>query len=155
MEHLEDWLNRYERGLIDRRAFLAGAAVALKASLAGAAPAGFVAPGGIHHVEIKTLDLTKTTAFYEALLGPATVENERATIALNPGGARTDLRISRGPIPRMDHFAVRVPGMSPRDPKATRARLEKRGLKVRQVGPALYVMGPDDYEVELIAPTAR
>ena len=112
-------------------------------------------PGGVHHVEIKTLDLAKTTAFYEALLGPATVERDRATIALDPGGSRSDLRFSRGPIPRVDHFAVRVPGMSPRDPRTLRARLEKRGLKVRQVDAALYVMGPDDFEVELIAPTAR
>lgn len=155
MELFESWLERYERGVIDRRAFLAGAAAALQASVAGAAARpGLVTPGGIHHVELKTVDLAGTTAFYEALLGPATVANERATIHLEPGG-RGHLRISRGPVPRTDHFAIKVPGMSARDPKAMRARLEKQGLKVRQVEAALYVKGPDDLEVELIAPSAR
>jgi hypothetical protein len=36
-----------------------------------------------------------------------------------------------------------------------RARLEKRGLKVRQVEAALYIKGPDDLEVELVAPSAK
>jgi catechol 2,3-dioxygenase-like lactoylglutathione lyase family enzyme len=156
MELFEGWLDRYERGVIDRRAFLAGAAAVFQASVTEAAPRpGIVTPAGVHHVELKTVDLAGTTAFYEALLGPATVANERATIALEPGGGRGSLRISRGPIPRVDHFAIRVPGMSARDPKAMRARLEKRGLKVRQVEAALYIKGPDDLEVELVAPSAK
>jgi catechol 2,3-dioxygenase-like lactoylglutathione lyase family enzyme len=156
MERLEHWLDRYERGVIDRRAFLAGAAAALQALVAGAAARpGLVTPAGIHHVELKTVDLAKTTEFYEALLGPATVANERATIPLEPGGGRGHLRISRGPIPRTDHFAIKVPGMSARDPKAMRARLEKNGLRVRQVEASLYIKGPDDLEVELVAPSVR
>ncbi len=156
METLEHWLARYERGQIDRRAFLAGAAVAFEAAVGTAAGRpGLVTPGGVHHVELKTVDLARTTAFYEALLGPARVDDGRALIPLEPDGGRGYLRISRGPIPRMDHFAVKVPGMSARDPKTTRAKLEKAGLKVRQVDAALYVMGPDDFEVELVAPSVK
>ena len=156
MEKLERWLDRYERGQIDRRAFLAGAAVVFQSAVGEAQPRrGLVTPGGVHHVEIKTVDFVRTTAFYEKLLGPARVEDLRATIPLEPAPGRATLRISSGPIPRVDHFAVKVPGMSPKDPKATRATLEKAGLKVRQVDAALYVMAPDDLEVELIAPGAR
>lgn len=156
MEKLEGWLDRYERGLIDRRTFLAGAALALQAAVGDAqSRRGLVRPGGVHHVEIKTVDFARTTAFYETLLGPATVADFRATIPLEPPPGRATLRISSGPIPRVDHFAVKVPGMSPKDPKPSRAMLEKAGLKVRQVDSALYVMAPDDLEVELVAPGVR
>ena len=156
MEKLEGWLDRYERGHIDRRTFLAGAVVAFQAGAGEAQPRrGLVTPGGVHHVEIKTVDFARTTAFYETLLGPARVEDFRATIPLEPAPGRATLRISSGPIPRLDHVAIKVPGMSPKDPKATRATLEKAGLKVRQVNAALYVMAPDDLEVELVASGVR
>ena len=156
MEKLEGWLDRYERGQIDRRTFLAGAAVVFQATIGEAQPRrGLVTPGGVHHVEIKSVDFSRTTAFYETLLGPAVVDVFRATIPLEPAPGRATLRISSGPIPRVDHFAIKVPGMSPKDPKATRALLEKAGLKVRQVDAALYVMAPDDLEVELVAPSVR
>ena len=156
MEKLEGWLDRYERGQIDRRTFLAGAAVAFQAAVGEAQPRrGLVTPGGVHHVEIKTVDFARTTAFYEKLIGLATVADFGATIPLEPPPGRATIRISSGPIPRVDHFALKVPGMSPKDPKATRATLEKAGLKVRQVDAALYVMAPDDLEVELVAPGVR
>jgi len=156
MKIFEDWLDSYERGAIDRRAFLAGAAAALQASVAGAAPRrGLVTPAGFHHVEVKTLDVAKTTAFYETLLGPATFADDRASIPLEPAGGRAQLRISRGALPRLNHFAIRVPGMSARDPKAMLARLEKGGMKVRQVESSLYVQAPDEFEVELVAPSVR
>lgn len=156
MEKLERWLDRYERGRIDRRTFLAGAAMAVQAAVGEAQPRrGLVTPGGVHHVEIKTVDFARTTAFYQQLLGPAVVDGFRATIPLEPAPGRATLRISSGPIPRVDHFAVKVPGMSAKDPKATRASVEKAGLKVRQVDAALYVMAPDDLEVELVAPGVR
>ncbi len=156
MKKLGSWLDRYERGQIDRRTFLAGAAVAFQAAVGEAQPRrGLVMPGGVHHVEIKTVDFVRTTTFYQQLLGPAVIDGFRATIPLEPAPGRATLRISSGPIPRVDHFAVKVPGMSPKDPKATRATLEKAGLKVRQVESALYVMAPDDLEVELVAPGVR
>lgn len=156
MQAVEQWLARYEAGAIDRRAFLAGVGTALAAA-GGAAQArpGLVTPGGVHHVELKTPDLARTTAFYERLLGPATVSDGRSVIALEPAPGRAHLRISRGPLPRVDHVAIKVPAMSAKDPKATRAALERAGLKVRQVDAALYVMGPDDLEIELVAPTVR
>ena len=106
-------------------------------------------------MELKTPDLARTTAFYERLLGPAAVGDGRSVIALEPAPGRGHLRISRGPLPRVDHVAIKVPAMSAKDPKATRVSLERAGLKVRQADASLYVMGPDDLEIELVAPAVR
>lgn len=155
-ERVEAWLARYESGQIDRRAFLAGVTGLLGSAATGdAQPSrGVVVPSGIHHVEIKTLDVARSTAFYTKLFGPGQTASDRTVIALGSGVGRGYLTIARGPIPRVDHLALKVPGMHPKDPSATAKRLAAEGYQVRQVGAALYVMDPDKFEVEVLAPAS-
>jgi catechol 2,3-dioxygenase-like lactoylglutathione lyase family enzyme len=152
---LEHWLGRYESGEIDRRSFLAGAASLLAAASADAqTTAGGVSVTGLHHVEIKTTDLARSSAFYRKLLGvTGETRPERVVLPLGTGVARGYLSIGVGPIPRVDHFAVKVPGMDPKDPKATLAKLTAAGYKARQVLNTVFVMDPDGFEVQVQAPS--
>jgi catechol 2,3-dioxygenase-like lactoylglutathione lyase family enzyme len=152
---LEQWLERYESGQIGRRAFLAGVAGLVAASGADAQPAQApVAGSGLHHVEIKTIDLARSSAFYRKLFGVTgeTRADDRVVLPFGTGASKGYLSIGRGPIPRVDHFSVKVPAMHPKDPKATAARLTAAGFKARQAASSVYVMDPDGFEVEVQAP---
>ena len=154
---LEQWLTHYESGHIDRRVFLQGLATLMtSARTAAAAPVrSTVSPSGLQHVEIKTTDLARSSAFYTRLLGAASeTRQDRVIIPLGAGAARAYLSIGVGPIARVDHFAIKVPGMHPRDPKATLGKLTAAGYRARQADHSVYVMDPDRHEVELQAPTA-
>lgn len=154
---LDDWLVRYESGDVDRRAFLAGiAAVATGATVAAAPVNTGLAVAGIHHVEIKTLDLNRSRDFYAGLLGiRPEIRPDRVVLALGSGEGRGYLSIATGPIERVDHFSVKVPGMHPRNPKATVDRLAKLGYTVRQSENRVFVTDPDKKEIELQAPSSK
>jgi len=159
---LEQWLARYEAGQVDRRTFLQGVA-ALAASVAGAGAAGAqptpaglvgVAGTGVHHLEIKTVDLARSAAFYGRLLRarPETRPG-RVVLPIGRGAALTQLSIGVGPIPRVDHFSVKVPGMHPTNPDATLRKLTAEGFEARLTGHSVYVMDPDGFEVQIQAPS--
>ncbi len=153
---LDQWLTRYEAGQVDRRTFLQAvttlAAGAASATRSDAASVG-VLPSGMHHVEIKTVDLARSTAFYRKLL-QATPEagDGRIVLPIGQGAARSYLSIGVGPIPRVDHFSVKVPGMDPRSPKKTLDKLTLDGFRARMTGHSVYVMDPDGFEVQVQAP---
>lgn len=156
---LEQWLTRYEAGQVDRRTFLQAVSL-LAATAAGtgaveAAPSG-VSPVGVHHIEIKTVDLARSTAFYRTLL-QATPEpgDGRVVLPIGQGAARTLLSIGVGPIPRVDHFSVKVPGMDLKNPKRMLDKLTADGFKARMSGHSIYVMDPDGFEVQVQAPSTR
>ena len=111
---------------------------------------------GLHHVEIKTIDLNRSRDFYAGLLGvKPEFRPDRVVLPLGSGEGRGYLSITTGPIERVDHFSVKVPGMHPRNPKATVERLATLGYKVRQAENRVFVMDPDKKEVELQAPATK
>ena len=151
---LEDWLSRYESGELDRRAFLTGVATLAAGASAGAQLRSGLTTAGLHHVEIKTLNPERSRDFYAGLFGAKPVaRDDRYIVSLGAGEGRGYLAISRGPIERVDHFSVKVPGMSARDPKRTAERLSKLGYTVRQAENRVFVTDPDKKEVELQAPS--
>ena len=155
LDRLEEWLTRYEAGHIDRRGFLAGvAALAAQPARASAQSAGVVQPSGIHHVEIKTRDPRGSLDFYSKLLNARVDKRDdtRTVMQLGTGGGAGYLSIGTGPIPRVDHFSLKVPAMDPRNPKPTLDALLKAGYKARQVDYSIYVTDPSGYEVQLQAP---
>jgi catechol 2,3-dioxygenase-like lactoylglutathione lyase family enzyme len=155
LQQVEDWLSRYEAGELDRRAFLTGvAALAAGAGVQAQSARSGLTAAGLHHVEIKTLDPERSRDFYAELLGlkPLT-RGERFVLPLGNGEGRGYLAISRGPIERVDHFSVKVPGMHARDPRRTAERLGRLGYQVRQTENRLLVTDPDKKEVELQAPS--
>lgn len=161
-QSLNQWLARYEAGQVDRRTFLQGVA-ALAATAAGtgslvagptpAAPAG-VTGAGVHHVEIKTVDLARSAAFYGKLLRarPETRPG-RVLLPIGQGASTAYLSIGVGPIPRVDHFSVKVAGMHRTNPEATLKKLTADGFKARLTGHSVYVMDPDGFEVQVQAPS--
>jgi len=154
---VEEWLTRYESGELDRRAFLTGIAT-VAAGAAGEAQSARsgLAVTGLHHVEIKTLDLNRARDFYAGLLAVRPeVRPDRVVLPLGSGEGRGYVSITTGPIERVDHFSVKVSGMHARDPKATLGRLTKLGYKARQIDNRIYVVDPDGKEVELQAPSTR
>jgi catechol 2,3-dioxygenase-like lactoylglutathione lyase family enzyme len=153
---LDEWLARYEAGFIDRRAFLAGAAALLAPAPAAAQRSASVAASGLHHVEIKSTDPARSAAFYGKLFGvKGEARDDRVLLRLGAGASRGYLMISRGPIPRVDHFSVKVPAMHPTNPAKTVAGLEAAGFTVRQAGHSVYVMDPDQFEVQVQAPNTQ
>lgn len=152
---LDDWLSRYECGELDRRAFLSGVAALAAGASAGGQPArSGLTTAGLHHVEIKTLNPERSRDFYAGLFGAKPVaRDDRYIVSLGAGEGRAYLAISRGPIERVDHFSVKVPGMSARDPRRTAERLAKLGYTVRQAENRVFVTDPDKKEVELQAPS--
>jgi catechol 2,3-dioxygenase-like lactoylglutathione lyase family enzyme len=156
---VEQWLARYEAGEIDRRGFLQGVAAlaggAMTAPASAARPTGLTV-SGVHHVEIKTTDLNRASRFYAGLLGVRPqVRPERVVMPLGSGDAQSYLSIGVGPIPRVDHFSVKVPALHPRNPQKAADRLVSLGYKARHSDASIFVMDPDGFEVELEAPTAR
>src|SRR5262249_44542320 len=139
------------------RAFIAGIATAAASATAGAAPVRTgLTVTGLHHVEIKTIDLNRTTDFYAGLLNvKPEIRSDRVVLTLGSGESRGFVSIATGQIERVDHFSVKVPGMHPRNPQATADRLAKLGYKVRQVDNRVFVTDPDKKEVELQAPSTR
>ena len=77
----------------------------------------------------------------------------RVMLPLGSGAARGYLSIAVGPIARVDHFSVKVPGMHAGDPKATLDALTAAGFRVRQAGSTVFVMDPDGFEVQVQAPS--
>jgi catechol 2,3-dioxygenase-like lactoylglutathione lyase family enzyme len=153
---LDEWLARYEAGRIDRRAFLAGAAALFAPASAAAQKPASVNGSGLHHVEIKSTDPARSAAFYRKLFGvTGASRDDRFFLPIGTAAARGHLMISRGPIPRVDHFSVKVPGMHATNPSKTAAALEASGFKVRQAGHSLYVMDPDQFEVQIQAPNTQ
>jgi catechol 2,3-dioxygenase-like lactoylglutathione lyase family enzyme len=155
LQQVDDWLSRYEAGELDRRAFLTSvAALAAGAAVQGQSDRSGLTAAGLHHVEIKTLDPERSRDFYAGLLGVKPLaRGERYVLPLGSGEGRGYVGISRGPIERVDHFSVKIPGMHARDPKRTAERLAKLGYQVRQTENRLLVTDPDKKEVELQAPS--
>src|SRR5438105_1600975 len=107
---LEHWLERYEAGQIDRRGFLAGVAGLMTSSAAAQGPLGFardrpqasVTGSGLHHVEIKTTDLARSSAFYRKLFGvTGETRSDRVVLPFGNGPSNGYLSIGVGPIPRV------------------------------------------------------
>ena len=157
LHNLDEWLARYESGQLDRRAFLAGVATMAGAATIAAQPArAGLAVTGLHHVELKTLDLNRSRDFYAGLLGVRPeVRADRVVLPLGSGEGRGYVSITTGPIERVDHFSVKVSGMHPRDPKATLGRLTSLGYKARQLENRIYVTDPDGKEIELQGASTR
>lgn len=151
-ETLNHLLHRYEDGTLDRRGFLqAVTAVAVTAGAASAQAAAPLEARAFHHIEVKSLDFTKTGEFYRSLLG-AKVEfrKDRAVVALPDG---THLSVGSAPTQAsIDHYAFSVPGFDSKNPGAVVEKLAGLGVKASVRGASIFVVDPDGRQFQIVAP---
>jgi catechol 2,3-dioxygenase-like lactoylglutathione lyase family enzyme len=127
---------------------------------------------GLDHVVLRVLDLERSIAFYQSVLG--CVEERRledlGLIQLRAGSSLIDLVGVDTPLgragggeparqhPNLDHFALRLESF---DADAIRSHLAKHGLESGEpqerygasgFGPSIYIRDPDGNTVELKGP---
>lgn len=122
---------------------------------------------GLDHVVLRVRDLTKSIAFYRAIMG-ARIERRLQVphlVQLRIGDSLLDLVPGRKRKAEadhnMDHYAVRVANL---DPVALARRLRKFGITPGDVkdrygaegyGPSVYFSDPDGNTLEFKGPATR
>lgn len=152
---IDQLLNQYERGGLNRRAFLqAVTAVAAAAGATSAEAAGLIEARGLHHVEVKSIDFTRTGEFYQQLLGvKVEFRKDRAIVPFADG---THLSIGSAPTQAsFDHYALSIPGMDGKQPQALADRLAKSGIQAAPRGESLFVTDPDGRRFQIVPPDFR
>ncbi len=149
-EALDQLLTRYERGGLDRRGFLqAVTAVAVVAAPPPARAAGLLEARGLHHVEVKSIDFTKTGEFYQRVFGvTAEFRKDRAVVPFADG---SHLSIGSAPTQAsFDHYAISVPAMDGKNPQALADRLADSGVQAAPRGASLFVTDPDGRRFQVV-----
>ena len=167
MEHtISRLLKSYEHGALTRRQLIRGLAMVAVASTPAAAAGGqstSLALSGLHHVQINSDDVPRSTAFYQNVLGlsllrvgpandPECCPDESAFFGISGGGADPSnvvLAIRRKtPFGVVDHIGFRVTDF---DSESVTRELTARGATPQmEATTGFYVEDPDGVKVQLL-----
>jgi catechol 2,3-dioxygenase-like lactoylglutathione lyase family enzyme len=165
MTAVDDLLNQYDRGVLNRRQLLKGLAMLALAPAAAVAqpPADPLRARTINHVHIVVNDYEESRAFYEKLLGARFqhqftptihsvvlpgAETNGGWISLDHGTTQTDPEKKN----RLGHFAVGIERFNADECKASIEKIVP-GLKVQVAADkrSCFVFDPNGIRVQLMA----
>ncbi len=155
---IDQLLDTYESGKIDRRQLLAGlaavvtAAAAVPARAAGAQPLLNIRM--VNYIGIASPKVNETRNFYQKLFGmqaDTIDDNDRVYLRL-PGG--TFISINKGATASYSHYCLGVDNFDSKNPKATADKLAAAGFKIASGDSAsAAVLDPNGLMIQLSAPS--
>jgi len=141
-------LERYESGRSSRRDLIqALASVAAAAPAASAAVSTFKGVG-LNHIAVRVVDIPRSRAFYQGLLGLPLMSESSNSCFLGLGGQF--LTLFKNQNPGLDHYCMEIETFTPDE---VMDQLKRKGLQPRRPSGTdrIYFRDPDGLEVQLAA----